>query len=130
MGKIFNTLAKIQKVKQPLFQLNRAKYRGVRVSEEENLETNLIKLDLTRINEQLESIDEKILENLTILVGDKNLIELSTNLNDGLSNSINGVDFKFGSNSLEEDIEIDSLDKISGKISRIIDKINRLEKGF
>lgn len=129
MAKIFNTLSKIQKVRQPLFQINRARYRGVRVSEVENFESNIIRLDLSRINLELDTIDEKILNDLIILVGDKRDITLETNLDDGLSSVIEGVGIKFEDLDLENDITIDSLDKISGKISRIISKIDRLEKG-
>lgn len=129
MGIIFNTINKVQKVKQPLFQINRARYRGVRTSESENLETNLIKLDLTRINSELDSIDLKIIEDLTILIGDKSSITYNINLSDGLSNELQGVDIKFDDKALQEDIEIDSIDKMSGKIARLLNKVSRLEKG-
>lgn len=129
MGKIFNTLAKIQKVKQPLFQINRSRYRGVRSSEVENLETNLIKMDLTRIESQLNEIDASIVDNLEVFVGNKQDINLVTNLDDGLSSTIIGVDIKFENLLLEEDIKIDSIDKLSGQVSRLITKVSRLEKG-
>lgn len=129
MGIIFNTINKVQKIKEPLFQINRARYRGVRVSESENLESNLIKLDLSRINSELDSIDLKIFENLKILIGDKDLITYNVNLDDGLSNELQGIDIKFDDKSLQEDIEIDSTDKISGKIARLLNKVTRLEKG-
>lgn len=129
MGKIFNTLAKIQKVKQPLFQINRSRYRGVRGSEVENLETNLIKMDLTRIESQLNEIDASIVDNLEVFVGNKQDINLVTNLDDGLSSTIIGVDIKFENLLLEEDIKIDSIDKLSGQVSRLITKVSRLEKG-
>lgn len=129
MGIIFNTINKVQKIKEPLFQINRARYRGVRVSESENLESNLIKLDLSRINSELDSIDLKIFENLKILIGDKDLITYNVNLDDGLSNELQGIDIKFDDKPLQEDIEIDSTDKISGKIARLLNKVTRLEKG-
>lgn len=129
MSKIFNTLAKIQKVKQPLFQINRSRYRGVRVSEVENAETNLIKMDLTRIESQLNEIDASIIDNLEIFVGNKQDINLATNLDDGLSSVIDGIDIKFENISLEEDIKVDSIDKISGQVSRLLTKVSRLEKG-
>lgn len=130
MGIIFNTINKVQKVKQPLFQINRARYRGVRSSELENSEINLIKLDLTRINLELDSIDLKILEDLTVIIGDKDSITYNTNLNDGLSNELTGIDIKFDDKALQEDIEIESIDKMSGKIARLLNKVSRLEKGW
>lgn len=129
MGKIFDTLAKIQKVKQPLFQINRSRYRGVRSSEMENLETNLIKMDLTRIELQLDEVDAGIVDHLEIFVGNKQDINLMVNLDDGLSSIVNDVDIKFEDIVLEEDIKVDSLDKIAGQVSRLITKVNRLEKG-
>lgn len=129
MSIVFNTLAKIQKVKQPLFQLNRSKFRGPRISFSDNLESNLFKLDVTRIELQLKEVDESIIDKLEIFTGNKKDISLEINLDDGLSSVISGVDIKFEELVLEEDIKVDSLDKAAGQVSRLISKLNRLEKG-
>lgn len=137
MSKTFNTQAKINSVKEPLFQRNRMRYRGVRSSEQENLETNLIKLDLTRIKKELENIDVSILEDITLFVGNRYEITQETNLDDGLSYTIDGIDFQYFSIHdgeivalglpIEEDLSIDTIDKLSGQLSRILLKVQRLE---
>lgn len=129
MSKTFNSLAKISKVKEPLFQIGRAKYRAPRSSGLENLETNMLKIDLTRILNELEAIDISILENLELIVGNKNDITSTTYLSDGLSSSIEGVDFKYGDDLVETDMKIDTTDKLSGTLSRLVLKVQRLEMG-
>lgn len=130
MSKTFNSLAKISKVKEPLFQVTRAKYRAPRNSELENLETNMLKIDLTRILNELEAIDVSILENLELIVGNKNDITNTTYLSDGLSYDIEGVDFKYGDDPIETDMKIDTIDKLSGTLNRLVLKVQRLEMGM
>lgn len=130
MSKTFNSSAKISRVKEPVFQINRAKYRAPRSSELENLETNMLKIDLSRILNELESVDISVLQNLELIVGDKSDITDMTYLNDGLSYDVTGVGFKYDDNPVETIMKIDTTDKLGGTLSRLILKVQRLEMGM
>ena len=93
MSKIYTNQNKTQRIKEPLFQVNRTKYRNGRQSELENVETNLLKLDLTRIESQLDDVDTSILDDLTLFIGDIDDINESVLLDDGLSYNVSGVSF-------------------------------------
>lgn len=130
MSKTFNSSAKISKVKEPVFQINRARYRAPRISELENLETNMLKIDLTRILNELEAVDISILENLELIVGDKSDITSTTYLSDGLAYDVDGVGFKYGDDPIEVGMKLDTIDKLSGILNRLILKVQRLEMGM
>lgn len=127
MSKTFNSSIKISKLKEPLFQVTRTRYRGVRASEQENLETNLLKIDLTRIYSELEEVDLAVLDNLELFVGNKSNIDEQTYLSDGLFSSLPGVNFQVEGKALESNLNIDSVDKLSGILARLQNKIQRLE---
>jgi len=91
MSKTFTNQDKVERFKEPLFQVNRMKYRGPRSSELENAETNFLKLDLTRIKNQLDSIDSSILEDVKLFIGDIDDITAASLLNDGLSYDVSDV---------------------------------------
>jgi hypothetical protein len=130
MSTTYNNPKITQRIREPLFQVNRARFRGSRESQSENLETNFLQLDLTRILNELESIDIAILNKLTYLIGDTADVTNTVNLNDGLSYSIDDVNiFIDKDGSVEENLEIDVMNKISSKLSRLLNKIQRLENG-
>jgi ribosome maturation factor RimP len=94
------------------------------------LETNFLQLDLTRILNELESIDIDILNKLSYLIGETADVTNAVNLNDGLTYSIDNVNiFIDKDGSVEEALEIDVMNKISSKLSRLLNKIQRLENG-
>lgn len=127
MSKTFNTTAKINKVKEPIFQVNRAKYRAARSSQQENLETNQIKLDLTRIYQELETIDLSILDEITIFIGNKVDETDTTYLTDGLSYEVSGVGFALENTVIDQTLELDTIGKLSGILTRLYGKVQRLE---
>lgn len=127
MPKTYNTTSKLNKVKEPLFDLNRAKYRSPRSSEKENVETNLLKLDLTRIQLLLDEVDVAILDSVELFVGNRIDITETTYLSDGLIYEVDSIDLQIDEEILEEDIEIDTLEKLSGMLTRLINKVNKLE---
>jgi len=130
MSTIFSNNSNSKRIREPLFQVNRSIYRGSRKSEYENLETNFLELDLTRILNELEDIDGKILGKLTYLIGDINDVTSSVNLNDGLSYEIPDVAiFIDKDGAVEENLELDIMNKMSSKLSRLLNKIQRLENG-
>ena len=94
------------------------------------METNFLQLDLTRILNELESIDIDILNKLSYLIGETADVTNAVNLNDGLTYSIDDVNiFIDKDGSVEEALEIDVMNKISSKLSRLLNKIQRLENG-
>jgi hypothetical protein len=130
MATTYNNPKITQRIREPLFQVNRVRFRGSRESQCENLETNFLQLDLTRILNELESIDIDILNKLSYLIGDPADVTNAVNLNDGLTYSIDDVNiFIDKDGSVEEALEIDVMNKISSKLSRLLNKIQRLENG-
>jgi len=91
MAITFNKTENKYRIREPLFQLNRIKFKSPRNSLSENLESNLLKTDFSRILNELENTDASILEKLTYIIGDINDINLTVNLDDGLSYDIPGV---------------------------------------
>lgn len=129
MAKTYTNQKNIDRLREPLFQISRTKFRGVRSSLNENLETNLLKLDLTRISNELDNVDSSILDDLVFLIGDINDINQSVLENDGLSYMISGVKFYFDDTTSLSDLEIDTVNKLSSKLSRLTNKVQRLEAG-
>jgi hypothetical protein len=130
MATTYNNPKITQRIREPLFQVNRVRFRGSRESQCENLETNFLQLDLTRILNELESIDIDILNKLSYLIGEPADVTNAVNLNDGLTYSIDDVNiFIDKDGSVEEALEIDVMNKISSKLSRLLNKIQRLENG-
>lgn len=130
MATTFNNRKNSQRIREPLFNINRIKYRGPRSSELENLETNLLKLDITRILTELENIDISILDSLTYVLGSTKNLSEQQKLQDGVSYDIENV-FFYIENVIQLDytLVIDTIDKVSSKLSRLSAKIKRLESG-
>lgn len=130
MATTYNNPKITQRIREPLFQVNRVRFRGSRESQCENLETNFLQLDLTRILNELESIDVDILNKLTYFIGETPDMTNAVKLNDGLTYPIDDVNiFIDKDGSVEEVLEIDVMNKISSKLSRLLNKIQRLENG-
>jgi hypothetical protein len=130
MSIIFSNNSNSKRIREPLFQVGRSVYRGTRKSELENLETNFLELDLTRILSELENIDISILGKLTYVIGDINDVTTEVSLNDGLSYEIPGVTiFIDKDGAVEENLEVDIMNKMSSKLSRLLNKVQRLENG-
>ena len=130
MATTYNNPKITQRIREPLFQVSRVRFRGSRESQCENLETNFLQLDLTRILNELQSIDIDILNKLSYLIGETADVTNAVNLNDGLTYSIDDVNiFIDKDGSVEEVLELDVMNKLSSKLSRLLNKIQRLENG-
>ena len=130
MATTYNNPKITQRIREPLFQVNRVRFRGSRESQCENLETNFLQLDLTRILNELESIDVDILNKLTYFIGETPDMTNAVKLNDGLTYPIDDINILIDKDgSVEEVLEIDVMNKISSKLSRLLNKIQRLENG-
>lgn len=132
MSKTFNNGSKISRVKEPLFQVNRMRYRGSRDSQLENVETNLLKLDITRIYQELDAIDQSVLDAVEFFTFSEELSSTTPSAtdSDGHSWVIDDVGLSIYDRPLESQLKIDTLDKIGGKLSRILSKVQRLEMGM
>lgn len=132
MSKTFNNGSKISRVKEPLFQVNRMRYRGSRDSQLENVETNLLKLDITRIYQELDAIDQSVLDTVEFFTFSEELSSTTPSAtdSDGHSWVIDDVGLSIYDRPLESQLKIDTLDKIGGKLSRILSKVQRLEMGM
>lgn len=117
------------KVREPLMQINRLKFKSSRSSLTENAETNILKIDLTRILNELETIDERILDNLEYFYPLIYTYTQENKLQDGVSSTIDNLDIYIDDNLINEQVEIDSTAKVSGKLSRLFYKIALLENG-
>lgn len=117
------------KVREPLMQINRIKFKSSRSSLLENVETNILKIDLTRILNQLNTIDEKILDNLEYFYPSIYEYTEQNKLNDGASSSIDNINIYIDDNLTTEPVVLDSGSKISGKLSRLFYKVTLLENG-
>lgn len=117
------------KVREPLMQINRIKFKSSRSSLLENVETNILKIDLTRILNELNTIDEKILDNLEYFYPSIYEYTEQNKLNDGVSSSIDNINIYIDDNLTTEPVALDSGSKISGKLSRLFYKVTLLENG-
>lgn len=116
-------------VREPLMQISRVKLMSTRSSLLENLETNILKIDLTRILNELTKTDDQILQKLQYFNPSIYEYTNENKLNDGVSTEIENLNIYIDENSLSEQVVIDSTDKISGKLSRLFSKIKILENG-
>lgn len=130
MSTVYTNRSNSQRIREPLFQRNRAKYKAPRSSESENLETNLLKIDITRILSELDTIDIEVLNKVTYFIGNKSLITEEVNINDGLSSELLDIDmYIYDIGAIEKPVILDSMDKLGSKINRLLLKIKRLEIG-
>lgn len=114
---------------EPLFSRFRQKYRGTRNSKKENLEINSLLADFNRINNQLNSISSTC-DSYSVAINGK--IFSTTEeivLADGVDLEINGVTASTVDKvtSTASNIDINDIVKITGKLSRLQNKIKFLE---
>lgn len=129
MPKMYVNQSNSQRIIEPLFQKNRVKFRNSRISINENVETNLLKLDLTRIESQLDQIDINILKDIKYFGGNIGDVNITTNLNNGLTYELNDVQLYFDDTNDTTSLTVDILSKLGTRLSRLIDKVQRLENG-
>jgi hypothetical protein len=132
MANTFNEKLDSEKIIEPIFSRSRQKYKGNRNSIQENLEINAFIIDVNRIESQATSLDSS-LENISL-----NLVSRITDLSDedilqdGKDFEIENTNILFDDKlseygTLEQNMILESLNKISGKITRLQNKIKRLE---
>lgn len=122
--------SEVKRIIQPLYQRYRNTFRGPRSSQKENLEMNKILIDLKRLDEKVDNLNDKLYEDVRIFVGqvDPEMTGIHTEYEDGLYYEFDDVRIEFSGDSATPDyVVIDTTSTIIGKISRINQKIKYLE---
>lgn len=116
---------------QPLFQRYRNIFRGPRSSHLKNLEMNKILIDIKRLDEKADNLDEKLYKDIQIFIGqvDPLLVEVHEEYEDGKYYIFENVlvDY-FGDSATPTNLSIDTVSTMAGKLSRINEKVKKLEK--
>jgi len=114
------------KVAEPMFSRLRQSFRGHRDSAKENLEINAMLVDLHRLQNNVVLIENKISSVQSDLVSKLNNLTEQEILEDGIDFEIEDVEVSFQENP-EQNMILETLNKISAKIQRTKNKIERLE---
>lgn len=131
MAITYNKSENKNRIREPLFQINRLKFKSPRNSLAENVETNLLKIDLTRILNELDSVDTLILNKITYFIGNVLDYTETAKLDDGITTELDGIQIYIDdTGAVESPLEIDSMNKLSGKLARLFYKVSLLENGI
>lgn len=130
MAITFNKTENKYRIREPLFQLNRIKFKSSRNSLSENLESNLLKIDFSRILDELTTVDLDILNKLNYFIGRVNDYDQAAKLEDGISYALDGISIYIDApGATENSLEVDTMNKLSGKLARLFYKVSLLENG-
>ena len=130
MAITFNKIENKNRIREPLFQLNRTKFESSRNSLSENLESNLLKIDFSRILDELTTVDLDILNKLNYFIGSVNDYDQVAKLEDGTSYALEGISIYIDAPGATENLlEVDTMNKLSGKLARLFYKVSLLENG-
>lgn len=130
MAITFNKTENKNRIREPLFQLNRTKFKSSRNSLSENLESNLLKIDFSRILDELTTVDLDILNKLNYFIGSVNDYDQVAKLEDGTSYALEGIGIYIDAPGATENLlEVDTMNKLSGKLARLFYKVSLLENG-
>lgn len=116
-------------IREPLFQINRVKFRSTRESLIENKETNVLKIDITRIINELNQIDSKGIEKVEYFYPSIYEYTQEKKLEDGISSELQNINIYIDDAPPVQQANIDSIDKLKGKLSRLFYKLTLLENG-
>ena len=130
MAITFNKIENKHRIREPLLQLNRTKFKSSRNSLSENLESNLLKIDFSRILDELTTVDLDILNKLNYFIGRVNDYDQAAKLEDGISYALDGISIYIDApGATENSLEVDTMNKLSGKLARLFYKVSLLENG-
>jgi hypothetical protein len=122
--------SEVKRIIQPLYQRYRNTFRGPRSSQKENLEMNKILIDFKRLDEKIDNLNNKLYEDVRIFIGqvDPETFSIHTEYEDGSYYEFDDIRIEFSGDSATPDyVVIDTTSTITGKISRINQKIKYLE---
>jgi hypothetical protein len=126
------TYIEIKRIIQPLYERYRNTYRGPRSSQKENLEMDKIFIDLKRLDKKIDYLNDKVYSDIRVLVGqvDPETGPIHSTSPDGDFYAFNDVKFEYYGDSATPDyLRVDTTLTISSKMSKMLQKIKRLEKG-
>ena len=124
------TYTEIKRIVQPLYQRYRNVFRGPRSSHLENLEMNKILIDLRRLEEKSNLLNEKVYEDIRIFVGqvDPEIYGIHDEREDGLYYTFDDIKiFPYGESPTPNYVEIPTTITIAAKISKLAHKLKVLE---
>jgi hypothetical protein len=121
-----------KRISQPLYQRYRNTYRGPRSSQVENMEMNKILIDIKILEEKIEALNLKVYEDVRVFVNqvDPELNEIHNLEDDGFYYTFTRdmLTFNEYNGSPNPDyLEIPVLNTISGRLSRMAEKVKNLE---
>jgi hypothetical protein len=122
----------IKRIIQPLYERYRNTYRGPRSSEKENLEMDKIYIDLKRLDKKIDYLNDKVYQDIRIMVGqvDPEKSSIHTTYEDGSYYLFDDIQFEYyGDSATPNFLQVDTTLTISSKMSKMLQKIKRLEKG-
>jgi hypothetical protein len=122
----------IKRISQPLYQRYRNTYRGPRSSQMENMEMNKILIDIKILEEKTEALNLKVYEDVRIFINqvDPELNEIHSLEDDGFyyTFAADMLTFnEYGGSPDPDYLEIPVLNTVSGRLSRLAEKVKNLE---
>jgi hypothetical protein len=143
MAKSYSGNNKVRKIITPILDKTRAKYRGVRSSEQEATEANQFLLDINRVSTSLSQLSSSIDPAVEQLTGTtsiynnfsiENLQEIFRN--DGVVNPVENLmvyidsdEKDYSDENDQDELYLSTILRNQGRLSRLISRINTLEKG-
>ena len=124
------TYVSIRRIVQPIYQRYRNVFRGPRSSHDENLEMSQMLIDIKRLDTNADNLNNSVYDNVRIFVGqrDPEAANIHDENEDGKYYIFDDVQVEFYGDSATPDyVQIDTLDTMSSKISRMNHKIRLME---
>jgi len=125
------TYREIKRIVQPLFSRYRNTFRGPRSSQKENLEMNKFLIDIKRLEEKINILNEKVYTDIQIILGygDPEQVQVHEEYDDGKYYMFDDILVKYGDESATpEYLQIDTMETIAARLSRVAKKVKELEQ--
>lgn len=125
------TYREIKRIVQPLFSRYRNTFRGPRSSQKENLEMNKFLIDIKRLEEKINILNEKVYTDVQIILGygDPEQVQVHEEYDDGKYYMFDDILVKYGDESATpEYLQLDTMETIAARLNRIAKKVKELEQ--
>jgi hypothetical protein len=124
------TYRETKRLIQPLLKRFRNTFRGSRDSAKENLFMHQMKIDLHRLDQSVDLLDDNLYENVRVFIGqvDPETVVIHEEYEDGRYYSFSDLLIEYyGDSATPTNLTIDTIPTISSKLDRIYRKIKFLE---
>ena len=124
------TYREIKRIIQPLFQRYRTAFRGPRNSHMENLEMGKMLVDLKRLDQNADYLNNKIYSDVQIMIGsiDPQQVPIHVEYEDGKYYTFEDIQVEYYGDSATPDIlSVDTVSTLAAKVHRIANKVKELE---